>query len=123
MNRRNFFKTVTGFVTGLYAAFMPKVKGISSSTGGRNHSCSASMSGHPSTESTVEPDEELFCHGGYLFRTYPYQDDGVYVILKRENIYVTRILEKYMFSRIGFRRMHCDDMINCFESFQLKHKV
>ena len=49
MNRRNFFKVVTGFIAGIFAT---------SAKSEPKYSCSASMSGHPSAENSVEPAEE-----------------------------------------------------------------
>ena len=45
MNRRSFFKVVTGFVVGIFAGSAKP-----------EYSCSASMSGHPSAENSVEPE-------------------------------------------------------------------
>lgn len=44
MKRRDFFKIVTGFVAGIFATSAKS-----------KYSCSASMSGHPSAESSVGP--------------------------------------------------------------------
>lgn len=49
MNRRNFFKVVTGFVAGIFAT---------SAKSEPEYSCSASMLGHPSATNTAEPDSE-----------------------------------------------------------------
>ena len=46
MNRRNFFKVVTGFVAGIFAT---------SAKSEPKYSCSASASGHPSAENSAEP--------------------------------------------------------------------
>lgn len=45
MNRRSFFKMITGFVGGVVASFLP----------GKSHSVSASRSGHPSIEPSGYP--------------------------------------------------------------------
>ena len=49
MNRRNFFKVVTGFVAGIFAT---------SAKSEPKYSCSASASGHPSAENSVEPKDD-----------------------------------------------------------------
>ena len=46
MNRRSFFKVVTGFVAGIFAT---------SAKSEPKYSCSSSTSGHPSATNTVEP--------------------------------------------------------------------
>lgn len=105
MNRRNFFKVVTGFVAGVFAAAVPKAKGFDFTP----NKCATEVQGRHDNGL-----KEAFCYGGKLFRVY---NLGCYKILQlKHNKWINNVqIDSYQFLNREYRNMVCEAMLKSLE--------
>jgi len=121
MNRRNFFKTVTAFVVGVYAAFVPKAQAEPENV----LTLAKLMKAKEALDATINDDflipiddglDEAFCYGGKLFRVYPdYFDKGfVRMRLREDKREFNYVLTNEEYNNRQYRNCICEYMLAKF---------
>jgi hypothetical protein len=127
MNRRNFFKAVTGFVAGVFASTAKSKEKPKDLCGGQNGTlCPRCKFNDERSQLGQLPEiddglKDAFCYGGKLFRVFRgYMHDDFTMIQLREGKWEKRhLLHNSEWANWKYRHRVCEYMLRCLE--RMKH--